>query len=68
MPCVGFDWKYLRSGMCVFPKYVLVIIMYAPLTVGSSPCLCSNVVASRSMHSKTLPRKLEEPTEELTQD
>jgi hypothetical protein len=29
---------------CVVTKYVGVIIMYAPLTVGSSRCLCSSVV------------------------
>jgi hypothetical protein len=29
---------------CVVPKYAGVVIMYAPLTVGSSPCLCSSVV------------------------
>jgi hypothetical protein len=31
---------------CVVPKYVGVVIMYVPLTVGSSPCLCSSVVYS----------------------
>jgi hypothetical protein len=29
---------------CVVPMYVGVVIMYAPLTVGSSPCLCSTAV------------------------
>jgi hypothetical protein len=29
---------------CVVPKYVDVVITYAPLTVGSSLCLCSSVV------------------------
>jgi hypothetical protein len=31
---------------CVVPKYecVGVVVMSAPLTVGSSPCLCSSVV------------------------
>jgi hypothetical protein len=34
---------------CVVAKYVGVVIMYAPLTVGSSTCLCSSVVY-HSMH------------------
>jgi hypothetical protein len=34
---------------CVVPKYVGVVIMYAPLTVGSSPCACSSV-AYRSVY------------------
>jgi hypothetical protein len=29
---------------CVVPKCVGVVIMYAPFTVGSSPCLCSRDV------------------------
>lgn len=29
---------------CVVPTYVDVVIMYAPLTVGTSPCLCNSVV------------------------
>lgn len=29
---------------CVVPKYVGVVIIYAPLAVGSSPSLCSCVV------------------------
>jgi hypothetical protein len=34
---------------CVVPKYVGVVIMYVPCTVGSSPCLCCSVVY-RSVH------------------
>jgi hypothetical protein len=29
---------------CVVRKYVGVVIIYAPLTVGSSPCMCSCAV------------------------
>jgi hypothetical protein len=29
---------------CVVPKYVGVVIMYAPLTICSSPSLCSSVI------------------------
>jgi hypothetical protein len=29
---------------CVVPKYVRLVIKYVPLTVGSSPFLCSCVV------------------------
>jgi hypothetical protein len=39
----------------VVPKYIGVVIMYAPLTVGSSLCLCSSVVYHSVYADLTLP-------------
>jgi hypothetical protein len=45
--CTAYPAPLVFVCYCVVPKYVGVVIisvMYAPLPVGSSPCLCSSAV------------------------
>jgi hypothetical protein len=45
--CAAFLAARMFVCSCVVPKYggvVIIFVMCAPVTVGSSPCLCSCVV------------------------